>query len=225
MAGGREAPVETKQARDARFRVLGLWRRARSGRRARWRRRARRAPAGGERVRASARGRRARGWVVAFAKGGIRRAPPGCDRGLPPCGSDESRTRSRSRRRSPGRKRGGRKVGVSDARRRRSCGGPYARAWVRARAAGRGRDPLRPRHRLATSARERRSVRGRRETGGTRGGRARTSAWNEPEGEHVPNSARTLAMFGGVLKRSTGDARGCSERAATVRCRAYPVRP
>jgi hypothetical protein len=40
----------------------------------------------------------------------------------------------------------------------------------------------------------------------------------------LPNSARTLAMFGGVLKRSTGDARGCSERAARCGCRAYPVR-
>ena len=148
MAGGREAPVATKQdARDARFRVLGLWRRARSGRRARWRRGGpdEHPAAANALVSIRARGRRARGWVVAFAKGGIRRAPPGCDRRTsPPCGSDESRTpRSRSRRRSPGRKRGGKgKVGVSDARRRRSSlVVPMPERGVRARAVGRGRDP------------------------------------------------------------------------------------
>jgi hypothetical protein len=169
MAGGREAPVATKQdARDARFRVLGLWRQARSGRRARWRRGGpdEHPPAANALVNIRARGRRARGWVVAFAKGGIRRAPPGCDRRTsPPCGSDESRTpRSRSRRRSPGRKRGGKgKVGVSDARRRRSSlVVPMPERGVRARAVGRGRDPRARSDHVTASRRalERRSVRG-----------------------------------------------------------------
>ena len=206
-----------------------------SGRRARWRRGGpdEHPPAANALVSIRARGRRARGWVAAFAKGGIRRAPPGCDRRTsPPCGSDESRTpRSRSRRRSPGRKRGGKgKVGVSDARRRRSslvslcqsAGSERAR-WVAA--ATRARAPTTSPSRDERSRTPERAWLSR-ETPETRGGRARTSAWNEPlKANMLPNSARTLAMFGGVLKRSTGDARGCSERAATVRCRAYPVRP
>ena len=68
---------------------------------------------------------------------------------------------------------------------------------------GRGRDPRARSIAVATSARERRSVRGSRETPETGVASAHLRLERPLKANMLPNSARTLAMFGGVLKRST----------------------